>query len=95
MKILINIFTHSLGEPLCLAVELDRAPLGHGHVAAALLVVNAGRDDHLQVRHLALHGGRVHLGVTILVAMSLWISVLQFYFCKLAFKTFVSSPAEI
>ena len=71
MKILMNIFTHSLGEPLCLAVELDRAPLWHGHVAAALLVVNAGRDDHLQVRHLALHGGRVHLGVTILVAMSL------------------------
>ena len=74
MKILINIFTHSLGEPLCLAVELDRAPLGHGHVAAALLVVNAGRDDHLQVRHLALHGGRVHLGGTILVAMSLVIT---------------------
>ena len=78
-------------------MELDRAPLGHGHVAAALLVVNAGRDDHLQVRHLALHGGRVHLGV-----LQFWlqchydmISVLQFYFSKLAFKTFVSSPADI
>ena len=85
MKILINIFTHSLGEPLCLAVELDRAPLGHGHVAAALLVVNAGRDDHLQVRHLALHGGRVHLGVKILVV------IYDYYHCVVFFNsTFIN-----
>ena len=42
-------------------MEFNRAALRHGHITAGLVVFNPRRNYNLQVGHLALHWGRVHL----------------------------------
>ena len=52
---------YSLREPGSFTVKFDRASFRDGHVAAGERVLNPGRDHHLQVGHLTLHRGGVHL----------------------------------
>ena len=42
-------------------MEFNRAAFWHGNIRAGLVVFDPRRNDNLEVGHLALHGGGVHL----------------------------------